>query len=96
MRYPSEDVARFDQQFAETAEEKAERRQRHKLAKLQKQCDDWNAVNPIGTRVIVKKDVGTNVHTKTRSEAQVLSGHSAVVWLEGIAGCYGLDRVSRE
>lgn len=31
--------------------------------------------------------------TKTRTDAQVLSGHSAVIWVEGIAGCYLLDRV---
>ena len=69
---------------------------RPNLAKLQKQCDDWNTTNPVGTRVILKKDVGTEVHTKTRSKAEVLSGHSAVVWLEGVSGCYALDRVTRE
>lgn len=71
-------------------------RRKPDLAKLQKQCDEFNATNPVGTRVILKKDVGTEVHTKTRSVAQVLSGHSAVVWLEGVAGCYALDRVTRE
>ncbi|MDP1611680.1 MAG: hypothetical protein Q8M11_11530, partial [Sulfuritalea sp.] len=32
--------------------------------------------------------------TKTRSDAQVLSGHSAVIWLENVSGCYLLDRVT--
>jgi hypothetical protein len=38
-------------------------------------------------------DSGEIRETRTRSEAQVLGGHSAVVWLEGISGCYLLDRV---
>ncbi len=29
-----------------------------------------------------------------RSDAQVLSGHSAVIWLENVSGCYLLDRVT--
>ncbi|WP_374650281.1 hypothetical protein [Rhizorhabdus sp.] len=32
--------------------------------------------------------------TRTRSKAEVLSGHSAVIWLDGISGCYLLDRVT--
>jgi hypothetical protein len=66
------------------------------LKKLQQQCDAWNEKNPVGTRVILKKDAGVEVHTKTRSIASVLSGHSAVIWLEGVSGCYALDRVTRE
>lgn len=26
-------------------------------------------------------------------DAQILSGHSAVIWLENVTGCYLLDRV---
>ncbi len=29
----------------------------------------------------------------TRSDAQILSGHSAVIWLENVSGRYLLDRV---
>lgn len=64
------------------------------LKKLQKTCDDWNAKYPVGTAVVLKADGGQNVATKTRSEASILSGHSAVIWLEGISGCYLLDRVT--
>lgn len=69
---------------------------RPNIAKLQAQCDAWNAANPVGTRVVLRKDLGTEVNTRTRSVAEVLSGHSAVVWLEGVTGCYSLDRVRRE
>ncbi len=64
------------------------------LAKLQTQVDDFNNRFPVGTLVRVRLDNGQTKDTKTRSPAQVLSGHSAVVWLEGISGCYMLERVS--
>lgn len=60
---------------------------------LQKQCDDWNRDNEIGAIVKVRMDSGEIRETKTRTEAQVLGSHSAVVWLEGITGCYLLERV---
>lgn len=62
--------------------------------KLQKQCDAFNATTPVGSEVCVRLDNGKGVLTKTVTEAQVLSGHTAVIWLEGISGCYLLDRVS--
>ncbi len=58
------------------------------------QADTWNAKWPVGTPVYVRKDGGDIQETFTRSAATVLSGHSAVIWLEGISGCYLLDRVT--
>jgi len=67
---------------------------RPNIAKLQAQCDAFNAEHPVGTRVMLKKDFAPEpIETRTRSEAQVLSGHSAVIWLEGVSGCYALDCV---
>ena len=63
------------------------------LAELQRKVDDWNARYPIGTPVHVRRDRGC-YDTTTRSHAQVLSNHSAVVWLASISGCYALDRVT--
>jgi hypothetical protein len=63
-------------------------------AALQQQCDQFNARFPVGQQVTVRKDDGSGMNTTTRSEAQVLSGHSAVIWLDGISGCYLLDRVT--
>lgn len=62
-------------------------------AALKRQCEDFNRRFPVGHRVTVRKDDGTGMDTRTRSAAEVLSGHSAVIWLDGIAGCYLLDRV---
>lgn len=64
------------------------------LQALQEQCDGFNARYPVGQRVTVRKDNGEGVSTTTRSRAEVLGGHSAVIWLEGISGCYLLNRVT--
>ena len=62
--------------------------------KMQAECDAFNATNPIGSDVFVKLDgVDEPFRTRTRSDAQILSGHSAVIWLETVSGCYLLDRV---
>ncbi len=54
---------------------------------------DWNAKYPPGTECTVEMDNGEIRFTRTRSEAQMLSGHTATVFLEGISGCYLLSRV---
>jgi hypothetical protein len=63
-------------------------------AKQQALCDEWNAKHPIGTRVEVTRD-GRSLSevTFTRSLAQLLGGHTAVIWLDGISGAYALSRV---
>lgn len=59
----------------------------------------WNKDHKPGIDVIVRKDDKSEVPTKTRSEAFMLGasgnypGHTAVIMLEGISGCYSLDRV---
>ncbi len=63
-------------------------------AKLQEACDKFNKAYPVGTGVNVLLDGGEIRQTVTTSEAQVLSGHSAVIWLKGVSGCYLLDRVT--
>lgn len=61
-------------------------------ARLQAICDAWNEANPVGTRVVCLRDSGP-VFTETRSKTEVLSGHTPVIWLSGISGCYDLERV---
>lgn len=69
-------------------------RRRPSLAELERQVAAFNRIAPAGTSVSVRRDNGTSEITKTTSAASVLSGHTAVVWLEGISGCYLLERVS--
>jgi hypothetical protein len=64
------------------------------LKKLQSICDNFNSRHSVGDEVLVKLDFKDELfRTKTRSKAEVLSGHSVVIWLEGVSGCYLLDRV---
>lgn len=68
--------------------------ERRKASPPQVACDRFNAANPVGSVVSVQLDGCDELFkTVTRSAAQVLSGHSAVIWLEGVSGCYLLDRV---
>lgn len=60
---------------------------------MQSKCDAFNEKNPVGSPVTVVEDLGERIDTKVRCPAQILSGHTAVVWLDGISGCYCLDRV---
>lgn len=66
---------------------------RPSAAQLQKQCDTWNAANPEGTTVSYEeiRGQGETFRGKSICEAQVLSGHSAVIWLEGKRGCVMLS-----
>lgn len=66
------------------------------LASLQKQCAAWNARHPVGTPVTRYKLIDPlreGSPTKTRSEASILGGHSAVVCVEGVSGCVLLQSV---
>lgn len=58
----------------------------------------WNKTFPVGTRVRywtgVREGVGKVSTTKT--EADLLGGHTAVVWIEGESGCVALSHVEPE
>lgn len=62
-------------------------------AQLEFQCEAWNKQHRIGT-LIAYEDIrggGESHRGKSTTEAQVLGGHSAVIWLEGKSGCVNLD-----
>jgi hypothetical protein len=60
---------------------------------LQAICDAWNAKYKEGAMVSYEEIVGEGetFRGRTKSEAQVLSGRTAVIWLEGKSGCVSLD-----
>lgn len=65
------------------------------LKALQAECDAFNAKCPIGGPVRLKVDGSDKPrYTTTRSEAQIMSGHSAVVWMNGVSGSYLLSHVT--
>lgn len=54
----------------------------------QKAVDDWNARVRVGATVEYSEVRGDPAETFTTSTpAEVLSGHTAVVWLNGKSGC---------
>lgn len=63
------------------------------LKTLERECSEWNAKHPVGTKVKYHHVIDEAAHTvhATRTKAQVLSGHTAVVWLEGVSGCVCLE-----
>lgn len=65
-----------------------------KSVKAEKMVNQWNRQNPIRTHVVVNLDDGRKIRSVTREAAQVVS-NLPVVWLEGIRGCYHLERVER-
>jgi hypothetical protein len=71
------------------------RRQTGYIRRQERIFSEWGDT-PIGTAVTVEKDDGTEVQTKTRSKAWMLAGHTAVVMVEGITGCYALERIKKE
>lgn len=64
------------------------------VAKQQALVDAWKDV-PEGTRVVVRKDNGKEYSTTITAGAHLLGGHTAVIWLDGISGCYALERVRK-
>jgi hypothetical protein len=67
---------------------------RMSLAQMQALVEEWNTRYPVGTPVIVDEDNGTTSKTATRSDARILGGHSAVVWLDDRPGCFMLERIT--
>lgn len=55
----------------------------------------WNRRFPVGTRVRYWTGAreGVGKESVTRTEAEALSGHTAVIWLEGVVGCVALTHV---
>lgn len=62
----------------------------------QQLCNDWNRVHPVGTLVKFwrgAKEGEPSGQGTTYAPAEVLSGHTAVVWIESCRGCVALTHV---
>jgi hypothetical protein len=68
--------------------------QARRTAAEQRKAEAFNARHHIGTPVYYRTDQNGIVETRTRTNASVLSGHTAVVWLDDITGCVSLERVT--
>lgn len=63
-------------------------------------ADEFNALHPVGTPVFAYPGArpeddpdGERLITRTRSEAQLLGGHTDVVWVDGHSACIALTHV---
>ena len=65
----------------------------NKKAKKEAQVIEWNDLVRPGDPVIYRDDFGEDHLTITTSEAYLLSGHTPVVMLRDVSGCYLLERV---
>jgi hypothetical protein len=54
---------------------------------------EFNKICAVGARVSVRLDDGSTVDTVTTAPAEILGGHTPVVWLKDISGAYLLTRV---
>lgn len=68
-------------------------RGRPNVKQLGWQCDSWNLRVKVGDSVEFHPIIGESEHRihTTRTKAEILSGHTAVVWLNGVSGCVALD-----
>ena len=58
----------------------------------QKEVDAWNKAVKIGDEVEFREYPEADPQRfKTRTEAEVLSGHTAVIWLKGKSGCVCIE-----
>lgn len=71
--------------------------ERKKARSPEAQVEIWNASVEVGDWVEYREVLGEGEASlfRTRSVAQVLSGHTAVVWLEGKSGCVCLEHCSK-
>lgn len=58
------------------------------------EVENWNLKHPVGTAVTLRKDVGPEIETKTRSEAYVCDAGYAVCFFDGVSGYYLLERAT--
>lgn len=62
-------------------------------ASLEAAVKDFNERFPVGTAVVLRKDTET-IRTVVEHPAEILGGHSAVAWFQGVRGAYSIvDRV---
>lgn len=71
--------------------------ERKKAKSPEAQVDRWNASVKVGDWVEYREVLGEGEGAlfRTRSVAQVLSGHTPVVWLEGKRGCVCIEHCSQ-
>lgn len=70
-------------------------REKKVTKKLQAEIDRFNKKCPVGGKVRYWTGLreGEGVESTTRSEAQAIGNHTAVVWVEGHSACITLSHI---
>lgn len=58
------------------------------------EAENWNFKHPVGTSVVLRKDGGDDLRTKTRSEAYVSESGHTVCFFEGVSGYYLIEKAT--
>jgi len=66
---------------------------KRQIEKMQKAVDKFNSTYKIGDTIKYKDDCGTVVVDTVKAPADILSGHTPVMWLTNQRSCYLLERV---
>ncbi len=61
---------------------------------LENEVDAFNRRYPVGSRVRYWPSPTRCEDTRTRSAAEILAEHIAVVWLDGVPGCVALTHIT--
>jgi hypothetical protein len=61
-----------------------------KKALLDAVVQRFNQRFPVGATLRLRRDSGWTT-TRVRAPAEVLEGHTAVGWFEGVTGCYSIE-----
>lgn len=66
-----------------------------KEEKLKMEVERFNQAFEVGEVVLYANDFGEKCPYPLKHPAQILSGHTAVCWLEGKTGCVMTSRISK-
>lgn len=60
---------------------------------MKSKIEIFNKKHPVGTFVTLIEDDGGKFETQIRYRAEIMGGHTPVVWVNGLAGAYSLNRI---
>lgn len=71
------------------------KRQQRETIKAERQAAEWNKAHEVGTSVTYWPGIreGAGDVSRTRTKAQLLGGHTAVVWIEARPDCIALSHI---
>lgn len=63
------------------------------MQKMEKMVSKFNSTFKVGDKIKYKDDFDNIIEDTVRAEAEILSGHTPIMWLTNHRSCYLLERV---